>query len=312
MRRVLGLAAAYNLLLVGAAVLFPGAVFALPGMPAFNYPFVWQCIGMIVAVYGIAYAAASTDPIRYWPVVLAGLGGKVLGTIGFLIAAVRGDLAWSLGWTILANDVVWWMPFTLILREAYRQFLREPVGIQDPRELARLLDGMKTQHGASLAELSALSPVMVVFLRHAGCTFCREALADIAQARKAIEAEGTRIVLVHMSDESNAERFFDRYGLQDVERISDPERRLYSVFGLRRGALRQLFGWNVWLRGFEAGILRRHGAGLLQGDGFQMPGIFLLADGELHRSFRHRTAADRPDYEAIAGCLPANQKRPTR
>jgi hypothetical protein len=70
-----------------------------------------------------------------------------------------------------------------------------------------------------------------------------------------------------------------------------------------------LFGWNVWLRGFEAGVLKRHGLGMLKGDGFQMPGVFLLADGELQRSFRHRTAADRPDYEAIAGCVPAKAKR---
>jgi hypothetical protein len=36
------------------------------------------------------------------------------------------------------------------------------------------------------------------------------------------------------------------------------------------------------------------------GDGFQMPGIFLLFHGEVLRSYRHQTAADRPDYVDLA------------
>jgi hypothetical protein len=57
-----------------------------------------------------------------------------------------------------------------------------------------------------------------------------------------------------------------------------------------------LFGPKVWWRGFQAGVLNRHGAGRLQGDGFQMPGVFLVFHGQILRSFRHQSAADRPDY----------------
>jgi hypothetical protein len=35
------------------------------------------------------------------------------------------------------------------------------------------------------------------------------------------------------------------------------------------------------------------------GDGFQMPGVFLLYHSEIIRSYRHQSAADRPDYMAI-------------
>nr|WP_256200529.1 hypothetical protein [Verrucomicrobium spinosum] len=56
-----------------------------------------------------------------------------------------------------------------------------------PDERTLLAEAL-TSAGPSLAALSQQSPVLVVFLRHAGCTFCREALADIARVRPAIEA----------------------------------------------------------------------------------------------------------------------------
>ncbi|MBK9169333.1 MAG: AhpC/TSA family protein [Bryobacterales bacterium] len=212
-----------------------------------------------------------------------------------------------MGWTIVTNDLIWWIPFALILRESYRAHVTEPPPTQNPAEIVELLSDAKTQTGISLAELAEESRLLVVFLRHMGCTFCRETLGDLARDREAIEMSGTQIVLVHMSPEETAGKFFARYGLADVERISDPQRKLYRAFGLRRGAFSQLFGWRIWLRGFDAGILHGHGVGKLQGDGFQMPGVFLLTDGQLVRSFRHLSASDRPRYAKLTQCGPESR-----
>lgn len=304
MNGVLAAAAAYNLIWGTSVILWPDALFRWTGAPVPNYPQLWQCIGMIVGVYGVGYAIASWNPLRHWPIVLVGLLGKILGPLGFLWAVRQGTFPSSFGWTILANDVIWWLPFWGILRQVYRNWTDDVSQIHDPKEAAAVLDTLETQNGATLSSLSAESRVLVVFLRHAGCTFCREALSDIAAARPSLESAGTRIVLVHMSPEERAKAFFARFGLEDVDRISDPDRLLYRVFGLHRGRLRQLFGWNVWIRGFEAGILNRHGVGLVEGDGFQLPGVFLLSGGELRRSFRHRSAADRPDYEKFSQASP--------
>jgi small multidrug resistance pump len=120
MRAVLLAAAAYNVLWGGLVILFPFAVFDVLGMERPNYPQIWQCIGMIVGVYGVGYAAAALDPLRHWPVVLVGLLGKVFGPIGFLSAVVGGTLPLSFGLTILTNDLIWWLPFALILLRAYQ------------------------------------------------------------------------------------------------------------------------------------------------------------------------------------------------
>ncbi len=117
-------AAAYNIVFGALAVLFPLAWFELAAMPAPNHPSLWQCIGMIVGVYGIGYAIAARDPLRHWPIVLVGLLGKVLGPIGFLDAALRGDLPWRAGWLIVTNDLIWWLPFAALLLAAYRHHRR--------------------------------------------------------------------------------------------------------------------------------------------------------------------------------------------
>ncbi len=298
MKYTLWLAGLYNAAFGTWAILFPQAAFQLAGIDAPRYPELWQCIGMIAGVYGLAYFAAGFNPARHWPVVLAGLAAKVCGPAGFAWAAWHGRLPWSFGWLILPNDLIWWAPFAAILRHAYVSTL-EGRRLASP-EIQRMALRARTQVGTSLLDLSTQSPVLLVFLRHFGCTFCREALADLAAQRRAIEALGVRISLVHMSPEADAERFFNRYGLADIDRVSDPHQNLYRAFGLARGRLGQLFGPKAWLRGFQAGILRRHGIGRLAGDGFQMPGVFVVFHGEVLSSYRHVSAADRPNYLAMA------------
>ncbi len=305
-RAVLLLAGVYNLVWGAAVVLVPNAAFDWLGLVRPNYPQIWQCVGMIVGVYGIGYAIASTNPLRHWPIVLVGLLGKILGPIGFVQAAAAGTLPWAFGWTIITNDLIWWIPFALILRDAARAHRREglPSALSPAEAMASVRIGGGAAAGRTLAELAEASPVLVVFLRHAGCTFCREALSDLRARRAEIERHA-RIAIVHMGDDASAASFFAKYGLDDVARISDPERTLYRAFDLGRGSLWQLFGPRVWVRGFRAGVLAGHGVGRLEGDGFQMPGTFLVHRGRIIRSHRHKDAADRPDYAEIACTLPA-------
>ncbi len=126
MGRVLTAAGIYNLVWGGLTVAVPNWLFDLTGLDQPNYPFIWQCVGMIVGVYGIGYLAAATDPLRHWPIVLVGLLGKVFGPLGYVMGLVRGDVPPAFGVTLPTNDVIWWVPFSLILLAAWRA--RERVG----------------------------------------------------------------------------------------------------------------------------------------------------------------------------------------
>lgn len=120
MQIVMAAAAIYNLAWGSWVILWPNAIFNWLAMPEPGYPMIWQCVGMIVAAYAIGYGIAALDPIRWWPLVLVGLVGKLAGPIGFFQTAVEGDLPWAFGWVIVTNDLIWWVPFALILLSAWR------------------------------------------------------------------------------------------------------------------------------------------------------------------------------------------------
>lgn len=175
--------------------------------------------------------------------------------------------------------------------------------------IQELLKNSITQSGSNVLELSNQAPRLVVFLRHFGCTFCREACAELAARRRDLEAKGTHLVFVHMGDEEQAAAFFKKYDLEDVPRISDPQQQLYRSFDLQKGSLNQLLGPINWWRGFKAGILDGHGVGKIVGSSLQMPGVFLIYKGRIQRAFRHRFSSDRPDYDDLAACpIPQNDK----
>lgn len=121
---VLVLAGAYNLAWGTWTILFPTASFALSGMEVegkpLHYPQLWQCVGMIVGVYGVGYLLAARDPVRHWELVFVGLLGKVLGPVGLAVGVMRDEIPPAALATIIPNDLIWWVPFGLILRQAHR------------------------------------------------------------------------------------------------------------------------------------------------------------------------------------------------
>lgn len=120
MRNVLWAAGVYNLLWGALVVLLPLLPFQWANMPPPNYPEIWQCLGMVVGVYGIGYIIAAYDPLRHWPIVLVGLLGKVLGPIGMIWAIANGRLPLVAALTCVTNDLIWWLPFSAILYRAHQ------------------------------------------------------------------------------------------------------------------------------------------------------------------------------------------------
>ena len=290
MTSVLRAAAVYNLIWGLWAIVAPLSFFRLVGVdPLPAYPELWQCIGMIVGVYGVGYWIAATNPYRHWPIVLVGLLGKVFGPIGFVQAVLAERFPPLMGITILTNDLIWWAPFGLILLGAAR-------AVQTERALSVSDRQPVDQNGRSFDEIVASGRSVVVFLRHSGCTFCRETLAMISRDRSNWEEQGGQLVFVHMDDESaEVIAFFAKYGLEDIARVSDPGTVLYQRFGLAVATAKQVLGPTVWQRGLHACVFAGHGVGRLRGNGFQLAGLALIEDGETVAVQAAESAAERPD-----------------
>ena len=308
-------AAVYNVVWGAWVVLFPNQFFDLVGMARPVYPSIWQCVGMIVGVYGLGYWIAARDPARHWPIVLVGFLGKVFGPIGYVGGAfVEGALDPAFGWTIPTNDLIWWVPFSMILWHAFRVNQGDdwPVERLDGEVFARVLAAHPTTRGRTLDALSAECAVLVLFLRHAGCTFCREAVSDLARQMAALRERGMSAVVVTQSDPAKAAALLRRHGLDgagDVELLHDPGRELYRAFELPRGTFGMLFGPRVW---WAARRAVRHGIGWVDGDGLQMGGAFVLRDGRIVAARPQRHAAERVDVCAMNGAVDDDTSQATR
>ena len=122
MRLTLRLAAIYNMLWGVWVILFPQHYFELIQLEPPIYPMIWQGTGMIVGVYGLGYWWASYDPYRHWPIVAVGFLGKIFGPLGFLFNYISGKLPIEFGYTLLTNDLVWWIPFGIIMIGVHRDY----------------------------------------------------------------------------------------------------------------------------------------------------------------------------------------------
>ncbi len=171
-------------------------------------------------------------------------------------------------------------------------------------DFASLLAGIQTESGRNLLALAMESPVLLVFLRHFGCAFCRKAIGDLADLEPELKKRGIRPVFVHLGTSEIAKAHFDFYKLPDVERVNDPKAKIYQhpVFGLgKKSVWLQLVTPAVWAGWFLKGAAFRHGIGKIQGDGSQMPGVFFLKDAKIERKFIYREVSDEPPYKKLIG-----------
>jgi hypothetical protein len=130
-------------------------------------------------------------------------------------------------------------------------------------DLVAALRQFQTESGRPLLEVVDASPVLLIFLRHFGCAFCRQALDQVSEIREQIAARDTNPVFVHLGSPERAKPYFDYYHLSDVERVSNPDASLYQhpAFALsRRNVFLNVLSPAVW-KGWLKGPLLKYGIG---------------------------------------------------
>ena len=86
-------------------------------------------------------------------------------------------------------------------------------------------------------------------------------------------------MFVHLGTPAIAQAHFDHYGLSDVERVHDPQAKLYQARGVWIDAdesVSHFFNPKVLAGWFVKGVAFKNGFGKIEGDGEQMPGVFVL------------------------------------
>ncbi len=115
-------AGAYNILWGLYAAVDPQWLFRFAGMPPLNHPQIFACLGMVVGLYGLLYLEVARVPEKGWLLAAVGLLGKILGPIGLAVLILQGQWPPATIVLCLTNDLIWWIPFSLYLKDSWPFF----------------------------------------------------------------------------------------------------------------------------------------------------------------------------------------------
>ena len=163
------------------------------------------------------------------------------------------------------------------------------------------LSELKFDDGTSVKEKSEKENLVFVLVRHSGCTFCRETLANLSLSIEKISEKNLKPVVVHMGPPESGDKMKTDFGLEKASFVSDPEMKFYRFFGARKGSFKELLGPRIWYRGFIDGVIKGRGLGSVEGDAFQLGGVFLLNQGQVKCLHNPRDAADIEDWDKVLG-----------
>jgi peroxiredoxin len=140
---------------------------------------------------------------------------------------------------------------------------------------------------------------LLLLVRHRGCTFCRETLQNMSHYLKDIQAKGYQVYVVHMGPEESSHKLARDFNLDQVHMISDPEKEIFKALGARRGSFKEVLGLKVFKKGLLGGSLMKHGVGPLEGDGFQLGGLYRVHNDQVECLHRPEHAGDLEPWDQI-------------
>lgn len=160
--------------------------------------------------------------------------------------------------------------------------------------------------GASvrLATLWEHRPVVLVFLRHFGCMFCRELAATLRSEEPLIQAEGAELVFIGNGDARMARAFREDYDVSSPL-FTDPSLQVYERAGMKYGM------GSLWTTMKNAGraLASGHLQGMTKGTALQQGGVLVVdRGGDLLYSFASESAGELPPIAEILGALRSRER----
>ena len=281
--------------------LFTNPLFRWAQLPEPTFLFSWQLIGITAIIFGLGYYIASFDITKNALVVMIGFAIKVAGSIAVWKSVFTQDFSLPLALYFSAKDSLWLVPFGLLLYHIFQQWQTPEKERTNPTvPFAETLACFRTDRGRDLLSLSHEQPLLLVFLPHDASPLFQESIANLSQQRQEIEQRGTHVVLIRPNRSERTLSLLQKVGLADEEYISDTGYAMYNTFNLKRATLGQIFGLQSWQQGWISNGLARANLNELVGDGFRMPGAFLVYQGELRKGYHYERTTDHPNYGLLA------------
>lgn len=170
-----------------------------------------------------------------------------------------------------------------------------------PEKLAPIQ--VQTPQGASvtLGGLWEKQAVVIVFLRHFGCLFCRGQVAHMKPHLPAIRAAGAEMVVIGSGTPFYAQGFIEDFH-PDCPVFVDPKLEAYAAAGMRRG-IGTVMNPQAALQAVKF-LAQGHLQGSTQGDPWQEGGVLIVTPpGKLAYSYISQYAGDHPEPDAVMAAL---------
>jgi peroxiredoxin len=168
-----------------------------------------------------------------------------------------------------------------------------------------------------LGELWQERPVVLAFMRHYGCVFCRDHAVKLHRARKQFDEAGVGVAVVGFGTPADAAEFRRLQGIELPLLVDDPDRPTYALAGAKVATLGELLGpkvaWDAVKRtivsrlrlgsiAVHQGKIRHHAA--------QLGGVLLIApDGSVRYAYLSEDAADQPPVREVIAAARAIRPR---
>ncbi len=164
----------------------------------------------------------------------------------------------------------------------------------------QLIAEYKCNTGESILQLSNKSKILLVFVRHSGCCFCRQTLEHLKNNLEHLSQNAITPIIIHMGGtHEEICKLLTKFNLDHLKTVSDPSCNLYKAFNLPRGTITQLFGLNVIKQALISLFKNNHGIGKLNGDGFQLGGAVVIFNSEVIYHYPTKDAADLIPFNEI-------------
>lgn len=151
-------------------------------------------------------------------------------------------------------------------------------------------------------ELSTLwraKPLVLVFLRHLGCTFCRQQLAWLRQSYAAFGELGVEVACVAQGDAKIGKAYKIAMELPFPLLLCGFALDVYRLYGLELGTTSQIFSLRTVIRGILA-VAQGYKQTALVGKGSQLGGAFIVdTSGTVRYCHRSADAADNLPSETL-------------
>ncbi len=163
------------------------------------------------------------------------------------------------------------------------------------------LDG----HQHRIREFWQRRTTVTSFVRHFGCLFCHQMVADLVGSVPFILERGAQVLIVGNGSVEQARRFFTSKKLprDGVDVVTDPDRESYKAAGFERGYARTFLHPGA-SKAYGAAKAQGHRITGLFGDLTQLGGLLVVkppaALAYLHRS---RFAGDHPNMTEVLSAI---------